>query len=51
MELISPKFEHVAFPAALAFVSGFIDLFGFMAWYGLLVAHYSRWACRTPRCG
>jgi uncharacterized membrane protein YoaK (UPF0700 family) len=37
--LISPKFEHVAFPTALAFVSGFIDLFGFMAWYGLLAAH------------
>jgi uncharacterized membrane protein YoaK (UPF0700 family) len=34
-----PRFEHVAFPIALGFVAGFIDLFGFMAWYGLLAAH------------
>jgi uncharacterized membrane protein YoaK (UPF0700 family) len=35
----TPRFEHVAFPIALGFVAGFIDLFGFMAWYGLLAAH------------
>jgi uncharacterized membrane protein YoaK (UPF0700 family) len=35
----APAFEHVAFPIGLGFVAGFIDLFGFMAWYGLLAAH------------
>ena len=35
----SPAFEHLAFPLGLGFVAGFIDIFGFMAWYGLLAAH------------
>lgn len=34
-----PLFEHIAFPIGLGFVAGFIDIFGFMAWYGLLTAH------------
>jgi uncharacterized membrane protein YoaK (UPF0700 family) len=34
-----PAFDHAAFPIGLGFVAGFVDLFGFMAWYGLLVAH------------
>lgn len=35
----SPTFDHPAFPSALGFVAGFIDIFGFLAWYGLLAAH------------
>jgi uncharacterized membrane protein YoaK (UPF0700 family) len=35
----APSFDHVAFPIGLGFVAGFVDLFGFMAWYGLLAAH------------
>lgn len=35
----SPTFEHAAFPIGFGFVAGFVDLFGFMAWYGLLAAH------------
>lgn len=35
----SPVFDHIAFPIGLGFVAGFIDIFGFMAWYGLLAAH------------
>ena len=34
-----PVLEHAAFPIGLGFVAGFIDLFGFLAWYGLLAAH------------
>jgi uncharacterized membrane protein YoaK (UPF0700 family) len=29
----------MAFPIGLGFVAGFIDIFGFMAWFGLLAAH------------
>jgi uncharacterized membrane protein YoaK (UPF0700 family) len=32
-------FDHAAFPIGLGFVAGFVDLFGFMAWYGLLAAN------------
>jgi uncharacterized membrane protein YoaK (UPF0700 family) len=35
----APSFDHIAFPIGLGFVAGFVDLFGFMAWYGLLAAH------------
>jgi uncharacterized membrane protein YoaK (UPF0700 family) len=35
----APTFNHIAFPIGLGFVAGFVDLFGFMAWYGLLAAH------------
>jgi uncharacterized membrane protein YoaK (UPF0700 family) len=35
----APSFDHVAFPIGLGFVAGFVDLFGFLAWYGLLAAH------------
>ena len=38
-KLLTPAFEHVAFPLGLGFVAGFVDIFGFMAWYGLLAAH------------
>ena len=34
-----PSFEHAAFPIGFGFVAGFVDLFGFMAWFGLLAAH------------
>jgi uncharacterized membrane protein YoaK (UPF0700 family) len=37
--LITPAFEHVAFPVALGFVAGFVDIFGFMALFGFLPAH------------
>jgi uncharacterized membrane protein YoaK (UPF0700 family) len=37
--LITPAFEHVAFPIALGFVAGFVDIFGFMALFGFLPAH------------
>jgi len=37
--LIAPAFEHVAFPVALGFVAGFVDVFGFMALFGFLPAH------------
>jgi len=37
--LVTPAFEHVAFPVALGFVAGFVDIFGFMAFFGLLPAH------------
>jgi uncharacterized membrane protein YoaK (UPF0700 family) len=33
------KVEHVAFPIGLGFVAGFVDVFGFMSWFGLLTAH------------
>ncbi len=36
---MATTFEHLAFPIGLGFVAGFIDIFGFMAWYGLLAAH------------
>lgn len=32
-------FDHIAFPVGLAFTAGFVDIFGFLAWYGLLTAH------------
>ena len=35
----APSFDHIAFPIGLGFVAGFVDLFGFLAWYGLLAAH------------
>jgi uncharacterized membrane protein YoaK (UPF0700 family) len=38
-DLVTPAFEHVAFPVALGFVAGFVDIFGFMALFGLLPAH------------
>jgi uncharacterized membrane protein YoaK (UPF0700 family) len=34
-----PGFDRAAFPIGLGFVAGFVDLFGFMAWYGLLAAN------------
>ena len=37
--LIVPAFEHAAFPVALGFVAGFVDIFGFIALFGLLPAH------------
>lgn len=37
--LITPAFEHIAFPVALGFVAGFVDIFGFMALFGFLPAH------------
>src|SRR5260370_32002608 len=37
--LVSPAFEHAAFPVGLGFVAGFVDIFGFMALLGLLPAH------------
>jgi len=37
--LVTPAFEHVAFPVALGFIAGFVDIFGFMAFFGLLPAH------------
>jgi Protein of unknown function (DUF1275) len=36
---VTPAFEHIAFPGALGFVAGFVDIFGFMALFGLLPAH------------
>ena len=35
----TPVPAHAAFPLGLGFVAGFVDVFGFMAWYGLLTAH------------
>lgn len=35
----APVIDHMAFPIALGFVAGFIDLYGFVAWHGLLAAH------------
>jgi uncharacterized membrane protein YoaK (UPF0700 family) len=35
----SSTFDQAAFPIGLGFVAGFVDLFGFMAWYGLLAAN------------
>lgn len=35
----SPTIEHTAFPIGLGFVAGFVDVFGFMSWFGLLTAH------------
>jgi uncharacterized membrane protein YoaK (UPF0700 family) len=37
--LIAPAFEHAAFPVALGFVAGFVDVYGFMGLFGLLPAH------------
>jgi uncharacterized membrane protein YoaK (UPF0700 family) len=37
--LAAPAFDHVVFPIGLGFVAGFIDVFGFMALFGLLAAH------------
>jgi uncharacterized membrane protein YoaK (UPF0700 family) len=37
--LVTPAFEHLAFPVVLGFVAGFVDIFGFMALFGLLPAH------------
>lgn len=38
-QMTSPAFDHAIFPVGLGFVAGFVDVFGFMAWYGLLAAH------------
>ncbi len=33
------RIEHIAFAIGLGFVAGFVDVFGFMSWFGLLTAH------------
>ena len=35
----SPSYTFPVFPIGLGFVAGFIDLFGFLQWHGLLTAH------------
>ncbi|MEJ0020536.1 MAG: YoaK family protein [Acetobacteraceae bacterium] len=34
-----PAARHVVLSIGLGFVAGFVDIFGFLAWHGLLVAH------------
>lgn len=36
---VAPVIDHIAFPMGLGVVAGFIDIYGFLAWHGMLAAH------------